>query len=657
MGTVVLVGACLAVAATAGFLASALRLRSGVAFLLACYVLACFEVVAISLVLSLGDRLTRSGLLACIGIGVVASWGAWAWRGQPRPPLRHALEVAGEALADRAVRMVAGLAAVVYVYVVAVGVTVPQSLPDTMLYHLPRAAFWQQLHAVTYVPASPDERINVFPPAAEIQMAAAMILEGGDRFVFVPQLIAVVGACLAIYGIARRLSLGAAAALFGAAMFATFTVVLLQAPTALNDVVVASLLVIAAFFAMGRAKGELALGALALGLAVATKGTVLFAGPALVLFALSSQPRARWPGLILAGVAGLLAGSVWFWVNRVETGSFTGEVALERGGQGLAERAGRSVADLLELSDREGSSFLVSPVWSLMVLAVCWAVAAVLALTRRRRAAVVAGLGGLVAFCVLPTFVVWSEVAYRAQAQLRRALGLSDDEVTRVPEGFYESGMHSSYGVAFVVLYVASAALVIAGVRRRSLPRAALAAVLAVPLTLSMSVLLLGYDPQRMRYLTFAIALSASLFGLVLGARVVAWVAAALAVGTVVVSVGYFIPRPAGLSLLRGGDATSSARWFVQAGGGGGDVAAFRFLAEHIPPDATLALALHRNTYVYPAWDAALRRTVLFAPEGGEVPAAARWLVAGPGSRMDPDQLRGWRLELVSPVGWRIYSR
>ncbi|HEX4745656.1 MAG TPA: glycosyltransferase family 39 protein [Gaiellaceae bacterium] len=657
MSTVVLLGAGVAVAGTSALLANVLRLRSGVAFLLACFVLASVEVVSIALFLSIDDRLTRGALLAALGVTLVLSGAVWIWQGRPRPPLGRAhVCTIRRALEDHAVLFVTALAAGAYLYVLAVGLTVPQSLPDTMLYHLPRAAFWQQLHAVAYVPASPDERINVFPPGAEIQIATVMILGRGDRFVFLPQFLAVVAACLAIYGTARRLSFGAPAALFGASMFATFTVVLLQAPTALNDLVVASLLAISAFFATGRAKVELVLGALALGLAVATKGTVVFAVPALAVFALSSQPRRRWPLLCVAGLGGVLAGSFWFWVNRAQTGSLTGEVVLERGGQGIAERAVRTAADLLELSDREGSGLLASPIWSIGGLLACLVVAAVLVRAGKRRAAIGAALGGLVALCIVPTLVTWASVGYRAQAQLRRSLGLSADEVARLPDGFYESAMHSSYGAAFVLLYVAAGALVIGELRRRALPWAALAAVLAVPLTACMSVLLLGYDPQRMRYLTFSVALSASVFGVVLRTRMVAWIAATLALASVIVSVGYFIPRPAGLSILGGGTA-SSARWFVQAGGGAGDPDAFRFLAESVPADATVALALRRNTYVYPVWDAELRRTVLFVPADGVVPPSASWLVVGPASDLPKDRLAGWRRELSSPGGWQIYRR
>ncbi len=195
-----------------------------------------------------------------------------------------------------------------HLYLLVAGLGLPQSLPDTLLYHLPRAALWKQQHAVAYVLDAPDNRLNAFPPVAEIEAMASMVLSDGDRYVGLVQLLALAGACGAIVGIARRLGLGRSAALFGALAFATFTVVALQTPTALNDLVVASLLVVCVYFALGSTRAELGLCATALALAVGTKGTVVFALPVLVVFVLASQPRSRWWSLAAAGAIGLAAG-------------------------------------------------------------------------------------------------------------------------------------------------------------------------------------------------------------------------------------------------------------------------------------------------------------------------------------------------------------
>src|SRR4029079_8445323 len=399
-------------------------LSSTVGFVLAVYILATAEIVAVSLALSTVRGLTRPALLAVVvvvfGLALCARW----WSDRPRPrlaPLGHALR---DALDDRAVVALAALAVAVHLYLLAVALAFPQSLPDTLLYHLPRAALWKQQHAVAYVLDVPDNRIDAFPPVAEIEAAASMILSDGDRYVGLVQVFAVAGACAAIVGIARRLGLSRRAALFGALAFATFTVVALQAPTALNDLVVASLLVVCAYFALGSSRVELGLAATALALGLGAKGTVIYALPVLAAFVLASQPRSRWWSLAGAGAAGLAGGSFWFVLNLVETGDPRGGVTLDRDVDPLLERVRMSFVDLFELSNAEGTGLLASPLWGLGVLVVASVVGAVLAIRGHRRAGGVALVVGVLAFFATPLIVTWAHVADRVLAHARSAVGL-----------------------------------------------------------------------------------------------------------------------------------------------------------------------------------------------------------------------------------------
>jgi dolichyl-phosphate-mannose-protein mannosyltransferase len=658
VGTLLLALGIALVVGAGALAASCLGLRSTIGLLLAVYLIASGEVVAVSLGLSLVDAFTRGWLLAGFAGWFALTCVVWGRRGRPQPRLAL-VAPAREALRDRAVAVLAGLALLTHAYTLIVAVTVPQSLPDTMLYHLPRAALWKQQHAVGYVANAPDERIDVFPPAAEIESSVSMILSHGDRSVALVQVLALAASCLAIAGIARRLGLSRSAAAFGALAFATFTVIVLQTPTALNDLVVASFLVVCAYFAIASSRAELALAALALALAVGTKGTAVFAIPALALFAFASQPRRRWWTVVALGALGIVVGSFWFAVNLVEAGHVTGGVVVDRGVNPLGERIWRSVSDLLELSNGENTALLASPLWGLAALAL--ATVSATALWRRSRlAAGVALVVGVIAFLGAPMLVTWARVAARVATHAANAVGLDvSGPAGRLPEGFVESPMHSSYGLAFVILLVGSGTLVVVDVVGRRLPLAALFALVAVPLTLLVTALVLAYDPQRMRYIVFAVALAAAVFGTALRVRPLAWAAVGATAVSLAVSGAYFIPRPAGLALLPGNRDRETARWFVQAEGGGGDGEAFRFLEEKIPGDATVALAVTRNTYLYPAWDAGLRRTVVFVPENAPVPESARWLVVGPSRGVDEAALEavGWRLALSSPGRWRIFDR
>ncbi len=649
------------VVATAALAASCLRLRSAIGFLLAVYVLATAEIVAISLGLSTVRAVTRTAVLAAVVIAFALVLLLWLRRGRPRPRVATLAHALLDALHDKPVVALGAVAVVVHLYLLAVSLTFPQSLPDTLLYHLPRAALWKQQHAVAYVLDAPDDRINAFPPVAEIETMSSMILSDGDRYVGLPQLFALLGASFAIVGIARRLGLGLSASLFGGLAFATFTVVALQAPTALNDLVVASLLIVCAYFALGSSRGELALGATALALAVGTKGTVVFALPVLAAFAFASQPRSRWWSLAAAGACGLAAGAFWFVVNVVETGDPAGGTGLDSSLGSVSERIRLSFVDLFELSNAEGTGYLASLWWGLAVLAAAGAVAAVCAARRRPRAAGVALLVGALGFFGAPMALMWARVADRVLAHARSAVGLaSGGPTTRLPAGFLESPMHSSFGLAFVVLFIGAGVLVVRDVRNRRLPGAALVALLGVPTAVLLTAFALAYDPQRMRYVVFAVALAATVFGTALRVRALAWTSVALAGVTLAVSIAYFVPRPAGLALLsQNRTSERTARWFVQGESGNGDPAAFRFLEERIPPQDTIELDVAPNTYLYPAWDAGLRRTVVFVPDGGPVPADAEWLVIGPSQQANERSLAasGWALELSSRGGWRIFRR
>jgi hypothetical protein len=647
------------VVATAVLAASCLRLGSTVGFVLAVYILATAEIVAVSLALSTVRGLTRPALLAVVVVVFALALCAWWWSDRPRPrlaPLGHALR---DALDDRAVVALAALAVAVHLYLLAVALAFPQSLPDTLLYHLPRAALWKQQHAVAYVLDAPDVRINAFPPVAEIESMASMVLSDGDRYVGLVQILALAAACIAIVGIARRLGLSRAAALFGALAFATFTLVALQTPTALTDLVVASLLIVCAYFALGSSRAELGLCATALALGIGTKGTAVFALPVLAAFALASQPRSRWWSLAGAGGAGVAAGSFWFVLNLVETGDPRGGFTLP-GIEPVFERIRLSFVDLFELSDAEATGWLASPLWGLGAVAVGSAVGAALAVRGRRRAGGVALTVGVLAFFAAPLIVTWAQVADRVLAHARSVLGLGSGPTSRLPQGFIESPMHSSYGLSFVVLLVGAGVLVVDDVRRRRLPVAALVALAGVPTSVLLTALTLAYDPQRMRFVAFSVALAATVFGTALRVRPLVWTSVSLTAVTLAFSVAYFVPRPAGLALFSANRTPDrTARWFVQAESGNGDLDAFRFLADRIPPAATIALDVAPNTYVYPAWDAELRRTVLFVPAGGQVPEDAEWLAVGPSRPTNAGRLAagGWRLQLASSGGWRIFRR
>ena len=184
------------------------------------------------LVLSPFEALTRGWLLA--GSGVVAAIAVlvWAWRGRPAaPPLRPAVRAGGEALRDPVVAIPAAAVGAGLVYSVVLAIATPPNDYDTLWYHLSRAAFWRQEHAVGYVERANDLRLDVFTPGAELVSSWAMTLSGDERFAALFQLFALLATMLAVAGIARALGLDRRAAALGAVLFASLPVVVLQAST------------------------------------------------------------------------------------------------------------------------------------------------------------------------------------------------------------------------------------------------------------------------------------------------------------------------------------------------------------------------------------------------------------------------------------------
>ena len=261
-----------ALAAAAVLFAAALRLPTAVDALLTAYLFASALSIVVALALSPGHWLTRGGLLVASAVVLVGAIAVVVAHRAPRPAARRAGAI-GVDRAPRPARLSCSrlgvAAALVYAAVLSIA-TAPNDY-DSLWYHLARPAFWAQEHAVGYVANANDQRLDIFPPGAEIAAAWPMVLEGSERFASLFQLVALAATLVALAGIGRRLGLTARAALFGALVFASLPVVALQAGTALNDIAVTSFLVVAVWFLLSPARPWPLLGALALALAVATK--------------------------------------------------------------------------------------------------------------------------------------------------------------------------------------------------------------------------------------------------------------------------------------------------------------------------------------------------------------------------------------------------
>ncbi|MDP1849444.1 MAG: glycosyltransferase family 39 protein [Solirubrobacteraceae bacterium] len=321
---VTLVGVAL-IAVPAVLIPALLQIRGRVAFVVAAGVTGAAVVVGLSLVLSVPRALSRTGLL--VGEACVAAMCAALWlrRGRPPPPSFRPASVLASIPRSGAL-LVAGVALAVQFYV---ALAVAPNNWDSMTYHLSRAAYWLQYGSAGEFPGGTVRQLDS-APNGELLQAWTMALTDTDRFASLVQWGALVGTALCVFAGARLLRFAPPAAAFAAGIFVILPQPIMQATTTQNDVIVTFFLTASALFTARGIRdqhvGDIAVGAAAAGLALGTKGTALFAAPALALIGVAALVAYR-PGrrLVLTGAAlyagGLIAlGSFSYVSNYVRTG-------------------------------------------------------------------------------------------------------------------------------------------------------------------------------------------------------------------------------------------------------------------------------------------------------------------------------------------------
>jgi Glycosyltransferase family 87 len=360
-------------------------------------------------------------------------------------------------------------AALTYELVLVLGA--PPNNWDSLTYHLTRAAAWAQHGGVYWVSGAPTERINEFQPLAEQEILYLSVVTGSDTLFALPQFAAQLATLAAVYGIARRLGHGPAAAAGAAGRFGTLTLVALEATTGQNDLVAASLPAAAAVFLLGRIRQEVLLAGAAVGLAVGVKLTTLFVLPALVLLALLRGRRALLD-FIVAGVVAFAALGMWSFVrNLVETGHVLGrgggrlEHTPEASVVGPVSTAFRAAYRLLDLSGFD--DWLI---WGLALAGVGVAFGVIVALWGRRSPRVVAGNALAVSLpLLLPALVlVLAGVSHGVAEAVRLPV---DQKANTASSFFWEVNRdvnedESAFGPIGLALVGASLVTLVAAARR-----------------------------------------------------------------------------------------------------------------------------------------------------------------------------------------------
>jgi hypothetical protein len=644
-GSLVLLATTGALAVSAGLLAASLKPRNAPAYLLAIYVIASAEIVLLIAALSFADLVVRWAVVAGVAALVAASALVWLLTGRARGPspdsMRRAL---GDALRDPPIAILAAAVGLGFAYLAALALLTPPNSVDALWYHLARAAYWKQTHAVGYIPHANDARLNGNPPVAEIGVLYTMVVAGTDRFVTTVALAAYAAVPLAIFGIGRRLLVDRRSALCAALAFATLPVVALQAPTALNDLVIASFAAACVYFFLGRQDAELALAGVALALALGTKvyGPMLL--PLIVLVILLGSPRTRTFKLWAVVVAGILVGSAWYVVNVVETGSTLGDLISDRSDQltrGLAGFVAGMVRYLINFGEVPGAAGW----WTACYVATALAV---LALIVRRRGSwsppsiATAALLSLAPFLV----IALGPVAKRAYQYILFHVGQPDLGALGHGRGLFSATpMNSLYGPLGLALLLSVIPMV---ALRRRVPRVAIV-LAAAPLLLVIEIaFFVGYGDLNGRFFVFGVALAAAAFALFLRSRPVIWAVVALSVPTLALTLRANFEKPPSV--------WGEPRWKVQTryASGTGEADLIRFAAQSLPRGADVGLAIDARHWSYPYFGADLRRRVEFVPSLQAVPSRLDWLIVAPGRAVPP---RAWRQVLRTADDFRVYRR
>jgi hypothetical protein len=229
-----------------------------------------------------------------------------------------------------------------------------------------------------------------------------------------------------------------------------------------------------------------------------------------------------------------------------------------------------------------------------------------------------------------------------------------DKDLTRA------SPFQSWYGPLGFILVIAAFVIVWLAWRRRSLPGVAWVLALAPVIWLVLQAVTSFYSIFDGRYVMFAVALGAVLWGLVLDVRPLAWAATGIAVVTAALVLVHYYEKPSGVNLL-GGPAPTSVWDLSRAQVMGvnltpGEPAIMASLDRRAKPGQTIALAIGREDVSYPFFGGDLDRHVVFnSPATLRQVSHLDWVVFSP---TYPGNVAVNCLRRCGPVvtshGWRL---
>ena len=125
----------------------------------------------------------------------------------------------------------------------------PPNSNDTLRYHFPRILFWIEQNSVTNY-ATPDNHQTIMPPLAEYLNLNSFILFGSDKLANCVQILFYLVCIITVSLIAKLLEMKRETQILAAFLAATIPMCVAQAPSSLNDLVLAGFAIVFYYFAL-----------------------------------------------------------------------------------------------------------------------------------------------------------------------------------------------------------------------------------------------------------------------------------------------------------------------------------------------------------------------------------------------------------------------
>jgi hypothetical protein len=633
--------------------ACSLGLRSASATLLATYVLLIAAITFLTTALSPFRWVTREGLFAGVTALLVAAGLVWLVAGTPTPPLPRFGPLRRP---DAAVFLLGVAVAASWVYELVLVLGAPPNNWDSLTYHLARAAAWAQHGGVYWIPHVPTDRMNEFQPLAEQQVLFLFAAAGRAVLFALPQYLAGLAASLSVFVAARRLGYAVSAAAFAALLFASFPLIALESTTAQNDLVAAALPAVAAALILDGAAAGVVVAGIGLGLAPGVKLTTAFVLP--VPFALAwLRGRAAFLRVAIAAAASFLLLAVWgFVLNAQHTGHLLGYGRSLRPYKATPSLVGTPTSLFMIVYrqlDLSGFGYSLTLLLAGVGVVAGTFVACVGALRGHRRAAIPAG--SLIAL-VLAAPRLTPDVAHGLHIAAD-ALGLPvAAQVTAGARFFWgvsggASEDLSSFGVLGGPLLIALSTVVL--LQRRKVVLRWIA--LALPLFLVLLSLTSKYNPWLSRFLIVPVALAAPLLAGLERRR-----AAALAIGFIAALQLALVhvhnqqkplhaqPRPWNESQAQALSFTFRSQFGT----------AYAALGRRVPAGACVGAAVGADDPSFLLFGDSLQRRLTFLPLRSAWSAATaaglRFVVVAPGSVAAAFAKHGWAVRPLAAESWSL---